>query len=231
MIAKSKKTSRIAIILTIVLSVVCIGCTFGEPVDETLSAELNDAGEDRGVAGDINETEIVVGEDTLDVDEITKKYPNVYVEIQKDKVCILIQPSEIREQLNYYYIPTKEVQEEIKILLDNTEVLSEEEQGKIKGKLGFTCSWSLEYNDKQYQVFENGYMLRNDLESLETIFYDQNPELINMVNNLLVQELNYEITDIETINDLTSATLSVKDFRTDHQLCEQTITDEHNKCF
>ena len=105
-------------------------------------------------------------------------------------------------------------------------MLSEEEQGKTKGKLGLTCSWSLEYDDKQYQVFESGYMLGYDMESWETIFYDQNPELIDKINNLLEQELNYGIIDIEEIRNLTSATLSIKDFRTDHQLYEQTIIDD-----
>lgn len=230
-IAKKKKTSSIALILTIVLSVVCIGCTFGEPVDENVSAELNDTeithtDENKEGVTEIIEVEEIVGENQPSADSITQKYPNVYAEAQKDKVCILIQPSEIREQLGYYYIPTDEVQEELKKLLGNTEVLSEEERGKTKGKLDFTCGWSLEYDNKQYQVFENGYMLGTDMESLETFIYDQNPELIDKVNNLLAQELNYGIIDIGTINDLTSATLSVKGFRTDHQLCEQTITDD-----
>lgn len=34
MISKGRKTSRIALILAIILSMVCIGCTFGEPVKE-----------------------------------------------------------------------------------------------------------------------------------------------------------------------------------------------------
>ena len=226
MIAKRKKTSRIALVVTIVLSVACIGCTFGEPMDETISKDVSTVSENKEVLNSMDEIENVVGENTVDVDEITQKYTNVYTQPEKDKVSILIQPSEIREQLNYYYIPTEEVQEELKQLLDDTKLLSEEERGKTKGNRGFTCSWSLEYDDKQYQVFESGYMLRTDMESFETLFYDQNPELIDKVNDLLMQELNYGTVDIEEIRNLTSATLSIKNFRTDHQLCEQTITDD-----
>ena len=230
-IAKGRKTSRVALILTIVFSAACIGCTFGEPVNEDMQIEMDESGitnsDDNKVAtNEVNETEKTAEEKTLDVDIITQKYLNVFSKPQKDKVCILIQPSEIREQLNYYYIPTEEVQEELKRLLDTTEVILEEEQGKIKGKYGFSCSWSLEHDEKQYQVFENGYMLGTDMKSFETLFFEQNPELIEKINNLLEQELNYGVIDISTISNLTSATLSVKDFRTDYQLYEQTITDE-----
>ena len=226
MIAKRKKTSRVALILTVVLSAACIGCTFGKPVEGTISEEINATDENKEVSNNMEEFEMVEGENTFGIDEITQKYPNVYTQPKKDKVSILIQPSEIREQLNYYYIPTEEVQEELKRLLDSTEVLSEEEQGKTKGKLGFSSSWSLEYDDKQYEIFESGYMLRYDIEFKETVFCNQNLELIDKVNNLLVQELNYGIIDIGIIDDLTSVTLSVKDFRTNYQLCEQTVTDE-----
>lgn len=233
MIAKGRKKSSTALILTIVLSAVCIGCTLGKPVEETVSTkqnelEITNTDESKESVNDENATEKEEEEKQSDTDEITQKYPNVYDKPQKDKVCILIQPSEIREQLNYYYIPTDEIQEELKVLLDNTEVLSEVDPKKPNLKFGFSCGWSLEYDDKQYQAFENGYMIRHNLESesLGTIFYDQNPELIELVNNLLVQELNYGRIDIETIKELASATLSVKDFRTDYRLCEQTITDE-----
>ena len=225
MIAKRKKTSRITLIVTVVLSVACIGCTFGEPVDETISEEKSNVSENKEVLNSMDVIEDIEVENTSEVDEITQKYSNVYTHPQKDKICILIQPSELREQLNYYYIPENKIQEELKQLLDDTKLLSEEERGKTKGNRGFTCSWSLEYDDKQYQVFESGYMLRTDMESFETLFYDQNPELIDKVNNLLMQELNYGTVDIEEIRNLTSATLSVKDFRTEHQLYEQTITD------
>ncbi|MBR5597269.1 MAG: peptidoglycan DD-metalloendopeptidase family protein [Lachnospiraceae bacterium] len=225
-IAKGRKTSRVALILTIVLSVACIGCTFGEPINENRTEELSAISENKEVVSDIDETEKVMEDNTLDVDKITQKYSNVYTNPQKGKICILIQPSELREQLNYYYIPENKVQEELKQLLDDTKLLSEEEQGKTKGKRGFTCSWSLEYDDKQYQVFENGYMLGTDMESFEILFFEQNLELIDKINNLLEQELNYGVIDISTISNLTSATLSVKDFRTNHQLYEQMITDD-----
>lgn len=230
MISKGRKTSRIALILAIILSVVCIGCTFGEPVKEGVPGTDSSASVQKIESNDFQGSDVTeddcATETILEADEITQKYTNVYDKPQKDKICILIQPSELRKQLNYYYIPEDKVQEDLKKLLYNTKLVPKEEWGKTKGKLGFTCGWSLEYDDKQYEVFESGYMLGYDNEALENSFYEQNPELIDKVNNLLVQELNYGSVDINTIMDVTSATLSVKASRTDYQLCEQTITDK-----
>ena len=66
-IAKKKKTSRIAFVLTILLSVVCMGCTFGEPVNTEVSTELNDTeitltDENKGVSNNMEEHEDVEGE-------------------------------------------------------------------------------------------------------------------------------------------------------------------------
>ena len=200
-IAKGRKNSSVALALVIILSVGCIGCTFGEPVNEERLTKMDESG-------------------TTNPDE-SKEATNVYAKPKKDKVCILIQPSELREQLDYYYIPENEVQEELKILLNSMEVLSGVDPKKTNLKLDFSCNWSLEYDDKHYQVFESGYSIGPG-----TIFYDKNPELIDKVNHLLLKELNYGSKDIDTINNLTSATLSIKSFRTDYRLYEQTITDE-----
>lgn len=224
MIAKKGKTNKLVLILTIMLSIACIGCTFGEPIEEGAGTDSSASIQkiEKNDSQDIAVTdEDWAPETVLEADEITQKYSNVYVKPQKDKVCILIQPSELREQLDYYYIPENEVQEELKILLNSMEVLSGVDPKKPNLKLDFSCNWSLEYDDKHYQVFESGYSIGTG-----TIFYDKNPELIDKVNHLLLKELNYGSKDIDTINNLTSATLSIKSFRTDYRLCEQTITDE-----
>lgn len=225
-IAKRRKTSRIALVVTVVLSVACIGCTFGEPVNEEILTQMDESGitntdASKEATNEENEINKIEEENQSDVDNITQKYSNVYTKPQKDKVCILIQPSELREQLDYYYIPENEVQEELKILLNSMEVLSGVDPKKPNLKLDFSCNWSLEYDDKYYQVFESGYIIGPG-----TIFYEQNPELIDKVNQVLLKELNYGSKDIDKINNLTSATLSIKSFRTDYQLCEQTITNE-----
>ena len=43
-IAKRRKTSRIALVVTVVLSVACIGCTFGEPVNEEILTQMDESG-------------------------------------------------------------------------------------------------------------------------------------------------------------------------------------------
>ncbi len=81
-IAKRKKTSRIALVLTMALSIVCMGCTFGEPIDKTTLVELNDTeithtGENKGT---VNEVEEIVGEindlesATLSVNDFRTEY-------------------------------------------------------------------------------------------------------------------------------------------------------------
>ena len=95
-IAKGKKTSKIALILTIALAIVCMGCTWGEPVNEEVPAELNETQmlnidkNKEGVPGtDSNENNSqgidVTNEDwatetVLEADEITQKYPNAFEE-------------------------------------------------------------------------------------------------------------------------------------------------------
>ena len=95
-IAKGKKTSKIALILTIALAIVCMGCTWGEPVNEEVPAELNETQmlnidkNKEGVPGtDSNENNSqgtdVTNEDwategVLEADEIVQKYPNAFEE-------------------------------------------------------------------------------------------------------------------------------------------------------
>ena len=225
-IAKGRKNSSVALALVIILSVGCIGCTIGEPIHEEILTKMDESGisntdESKEATDEEYEADKMAEENQSNVDNFTQKYSNVYAKSQKDKVCILIQPSELREQ-PAYYIPANEVQEELKILLDSMEVLSGVDPKKPNLKLDILCNWSLEYDDKHYRVYESGYIIGPG-----PIFYNQNPELIDKVNHLLAKELNYGSKDIDTINNLTSATLSIKSFRTDYPLCEQTITDEN----
>ena len=66
-IVKRKKTSRIAVLLTMVLSVACIGCTFGEPINET-AEETSAANENLEVENNLDEIKDVKGEDTVEVE-------------------------------------------------------------------------------------------------------------------------------------------------------------------
>lgn len=66
-IAKRKKTSRIAVLLTMVLSVACIGCTFGEPINKT-AEETSAANENLEVENNLDEIKDVKGEDTVEVE-------------------------------------------------------------------------------------------------------------------------------------------------------------------
>ena len=67
-IAKRKKTNRIALIVTVVLSVACIGCTFGEPMEESTATEVNETGMTNDVTSEDGAIETV-----LEADKITPK--------------------------------------------------------------------------------------------------------------------------------------------------------------
>ena len=84
MIAKRRKTSSIALVLTIVLSVVCIGCTFGKPVNEAVSTELKEAeimGEDevKGTDSSEDSQEIELMGENTDAASETVLVPDVEV--------------------------------------------------------------------------------------------------------------------------------------------------------
>ena len=77
-IAKGKKTSKTAVLLTMVLSVACIGCTFGEPVGDATSEEIEVVNEKEEVFNDVDETADVVEENTSEIDEILQENSNVF---------------------------------------------------------------------------------------------------------------------------------------------------------
>ncbi len=243
LIAGETKKSVIALIAVIILSVGCIGCTFGKPVTETsvgesdsnVSQELNT---DENI--DEQQAEVNVENQTAEsfennesTDELIRKYPNLYTEPQEDKVCIIVQPSEVREQLEYYYIPEGDKQEELKEIMNTLEMLDKEEKSQLltgikKGKVDSHWSWNIIYNGKKYDVYGEGYFSSRELEGEIVgpyVYYDQKQELYEKINDLLVRDLDYGYVDISTIKDIVSATLTVKAYRTDHKLYSQTITD------
>ena len=84
MIAKGRKTSSIALILTIVLSVVCVGCTFGKPVDETATTAVKEfeiMGEDevKGTDSSEDSQEIELMGENTDAASETVLVPDVEV--------------------------------------------------------------------------------------------------------------------------------------------------------
>lgn len=245
MIARGAKTSMIALFAVVILSLGCIGCTFGKPiteapVEEYESSESQKLNTDENIDEQQKEANAEqqtgeIFEDNESTDELIKKYPNLYSEPQEDKVCISVQPSEIREQLEYYYIPEGDKQEELKKMLDSMEELSAEMANHVKksvdnGKIKVQWGWNLRYNEKYYRVYNDGYFVSVNLneENIVDVFYEQNLELYEKISDLLLQELDYGVVDISTIKDIVSATLTVKAYRTDHKLYSQTITDEES---
>ena len=236
-IAKGSKTNVMALLAILILLICCMGCTIGSPLENS-DTENKDGLKTEEVLQENQEKEEAETENTIAkedsvTDTMVEKY-NLYTEPQEDKVCIRVQPSEIREQLDYYYIPSEEIQEELKEILNHMEVLSEGDKvgviTQIQSKTIDTYwNWSIIYNKKYYKVYGEGYFASLDMGADNIgpeVFYESNMRLYERINNLLIQELDYGIVDISTIKDLTSATLQVKAKRTGYELYTQTITDK-----
>ena len=86
-IVKRKKTSRMAVILIIALSIGCIACTYGEPANENIEevpGNDSSASIQKIENNDLQNIDVTdedwATETVLDTDEITQKYPNAFEE-------------------------------------------------------------------------------------------------------------------------------------------------------
>ena len=238
-IAKESKTNVMALLAVLILSACCMGCTLGRPLKNS-DTENEEGLKTEEVLQENQEKEEAETEKTLAKEEnitdtMVEKY-NLYTEPQEGKVCIRVQPSEIREQLDYYYIPSEEIQEELKEMLNHMEELLEGNKVDVitqiqSGEIDTYWNWSIIYNKKYYKVYGEGYFasLEMGTENIgPEVFYESNLRLYERISNLLIQDLDYGIVDLSTIKDLTSATLQVKAKRTDYKLYTQTIADKES---
>ncbi len=80
MISKGRKTSRIALILAIILSVVCIGCTFGEPVKEGVQGTDSSVSVQKIESNDFQGSDVTEDWYSNQVFDLFDEIPNVFEE-------------------------------------------------------------------------------------------------------------------------------------------------------
>ena len=149
----------------------------------------------------------------------------LYEQPEADKVCIKVQPSMIRENAYYYYIPTDKDQEWLSAQVEALDLEGQPfgrrwEGHKEKG-------WQIIYNDMEIRVFEGGYLYYtyDDEKGLKECFIEA-PKLCDDIQTMLTEEIGYQNYDVSDIKDIVSAKLDVKSMFTGGKLYSQTITDD-----
>lgn len=243
MIVKQPRTKLISLLILLLVCISIVGCTFGSAVD---IADTKDepAGNDNAVVNnDAFLMEDMVADDAVDegqnqidekqnpIDEVHYSDNIIYTEgilyqqAETDKVCIRVEPSVLRDNLTYYYIPEDEDQEwlmdRVKLLDINGEPFARRWEGKKE------TGWRIFYNDIEFMGFEGGYLYYTyDDENgvMECLIED--PKLCDYIQIMLQEELDYYRFDVTKIESILSARLDVCSHSTNYEVYSQTITDE-----
>ncbi len=149
----------------------------------------------------------------------------LYEQPEAGKVCIKVQPSMIREQNFYYYIPTGKEQEWLLGQIEALDLTGEPWDSRWEGHK--EKGWQIVYNDVEIRAFEGGYLYYtydDDEKGIMECFIEV-PELCHYIQIMLMEKIGYQNYDVSDIKDIVSAKLEVNSFLTEGQFYSQTITD------
>ncbi len=148
----------------------------------------------------------------------------LYEQPEADKVCIKVQPSMIRENAYYYYIPTDKDQEWLTAQVEALDLEGQPFDRRWEGHK--EKGWQIIYNDMEIRVFEGGYLYYtyNDEKGMKECFIEV-PKLCDYIQIMLMEKIGYQNYDVSDIKDIVSAKLDVKSAFTGGQFYSQTITD------
>lgn len=148
----------------------------------------------------------------------------LYEQPEADKVCIKVQPSMIRENAYYYYIPTDKDQEWLSAQVEALDLEGQPFDRRWEGHK--ERGWQIIYNDMEIQVFEGGYLYYtyDDGNGIMECFIEA-PKLCDYIQIMLTEKIGYQNYDVSDIKDIVSAKLDVKSTFTGGQFYSQTITD------
>ncbi len=149
---------------------------------------------------------------------------------EPDKICIIVQPSVVRDYRDYYYIPTGDAQNRLKSLITHMEPewQKNSDQSIIAEKNLKETGYQLYYDNRVYMVFEGGWLYASGVDEERGVVEScvRNEALCDLVQQLLSENLGYEPVDITQIHDIVSAKLDVRSLFTDWKFYSQTITDQ-----
>ena len=149
----------------------------------------------------------------------------LYEQPEADKVCIKVQPSMIRENAYYYYIPTDKDQEWLSAQVEALDLEGQPFNSRWEGHK--EKGWQIIYNDMEIRVFEGGYLYYytyDDEKGMMECFIEA-PKLCDYIQIMLTEKIGYQNYDVSDIKDIASAKLDVKSTFTGEQFYSQTITD------
>lgn len=164
--------------------------------------------------------------DSFNSDNETDFAPGIILHEQPeaDKVCIKVQPSMLREQAYYYYIPTGTDQEwlsrQIQALAFEGKPLARQWEGHQEN------GWQILYNNMEIRSFEGGYLYYtyDDPEGVMECFIEA-PKLCDYIQIMLIEKAGYQNYDVSDIKNIVSARLDVNCTFTGREFYSQTITD------
>ena len=148
----------------------------------------------------------------------------LYEQPEADRVCIKVQPSMIRENAYYYYIPTDKDQEWLSAQVEALDLEGQPFDRRWEGHK--ERGWQIIYNDMEIRVFEGGYLYYtyDDEKGMMECFIEA-PKLCDYIQIMLTEKIGYQNYDVSDIKDIVSAKLDVKSAFTSGQFYSQTITD------
>lgn len=230
MIAKQPRTKLVSLLALLLVCVSIVGCTFGSAVDN-MDAKDEAAGSDNTVTLDDTVIDDTIDESQNPIDEVQNlddmihRESVLYQQAEADKVCVRVEPSILRDNLIYYYIPVEEDQEWLINRIESLDLNGEPFDRRWEGKK--ETGWKILYNDVEFMVFEGGYLYyAYDGENGVMECLIENPKLCDYIQIMLQEELDYYKFDVTKIENIISAKLDVCSHSTNWEYYTQTITDE-----
>ncbi len=148
----------------------------------------------------------------------------LYEQPEADKICIKVQPSMIRENTYYYYIPTDKDQEWLSAQVEALDLEGKPFDRRWEGHK--ERGWQIIYNDVEIRAFEGGYLYYTyDNENSIMECFIEAPKLCDYIQIILMEKVGYQNYDVSKIKDIVSAKLDVKSTFTGGKFYSQTITD------
>ena len=249
--AKQPRTKLVSLLALFLVCISIVGCTFGSAVDNMDTKDeatdndntftlddtvINDTMDDRQNPVDekqnlINDRQNPINEkqDSIakvhNLDNMMLKEGILYRQAEADKVCIRVEPSVLRENPYYYYIPTGEEQEWLINRVKSLDLNGESFDRRWEGKK--ETGWRILYNGIEFMAFEGGYLYYTyDSEDGIKECLIEDPKLCDYIQIMLQEELDYRQFDVTKIENILSARLDVCSYATDYEVYSQTITDK-----
>lgn len=212
-----KRRMRLFSLLIFMILCSCVsGCANNNPKPEETKKPKNNISE-----AAIEETNMPKVASTISEDEMMYHGTILYHQSAEDKVCLRIAPPGVRKYVNYYYIPTGEIQKKLLGYMDGLEGPWEVKDRRWEGMKETGC-W-LYYKGKNYRIFEGGYFYSSDDENGEKELLVHEKDMYDYIQQILWEQLDYRPYDIAQIKDIASARLEMQ---AKGQLYSQTVTEK-----